>query len=231
MHRVRSLGLGGRLLLALAVGGAVFGIASAVQASIPSSGGVIHGCYGKPGTPQKGQLRVRDADQGEQCRVYENQVDWNATGVSGATGPTGPTGPTGASGPGQTAPFAGTLINGSGPDLFWLAFGAGAISDAYHSNATDITWLGPMSAAGTTGNLIADLAGQHPGAGNSFQFFITVNGNPTPVTCTIADLQTSCSDTTHTASYSVGQYLGIAFSAATSVSPSNPYVSASFSAG
>ena len=34
-----------RLLLGLAVGGAVFGVASAVQASIPDANGVIHGCY------------------------------------------------------------------------------------------------------------------------------------------------------------------------------------------
>jgi hypothetical protein len=92
MDRLRSLSRGGRLLLALAVGGAVFGIATAVQADIPDSG-VIHGCYGKPGTPQKGQLRVRDASQGEQCRFYENSLDWSQTGPSGATGPTGPTGP------------------------------------------------------------------------------------------------------------------------------------------
>ena len=80
MNRLQSLNRGGRLLLALAVGGAVFGIATAVQASIPSANGVIHGCYGKPGTTYKGQLRVRDADQGEQCRFYENPLDWNQTG-------------------------------------------------------------------------------------------------------------------------------------------------------
>ena len=78
--------------MALAVGGALFGIASAVQASIPSPNGVIQGCYGKPGTPQKGQLRVRDASQGEQCRFYENTLDWNQIGPTGVTGPTGPTG-------------------------------------------------------------------------------------------------------------------------------------------
>jgi hypothetical protein len=52
----------------------VFGIASAVQADIPDSG-VIHGCYGKPGTPFKGNLRVRDASQGEQCAP--NSTDHN----------------------------------------------------------------------------------------------------------------------------------------------------------
>jgi len=50
MGRLRGLSHSGRLLLALAVGGAVFGIATAVRADIPDSG-VIHGCYGKPGTP------------------------------------------------------------------------------------------------------------------------------------------------------------------------------------
>jgi hypothetical protein len=90
MHRFRGLSRGGRLLLALAVGGAIFGIASAVQADIPDSG-VIHGCYGKSGTPYKGNLRVRDASQGEQCRYYENPLDWNQTGPTGPTGPAGPT--------------------------------------------------------------------------------------------------------------------------------------------
>jgi Collagen triple helix repeat (20 copies) len=101
MHWIRRLSRGGRLLLALAVGGAVFGIATAVQADIPDAG-VIHGCYGKPGTPQKGNLRVIDASKGEQCRYYENPLNWNQTGPTGPTGltgPTGPTGPTGARGP------------------------------------------------------------------------------------------------------------------------------------
>src|SRR5262249_43628040 len=87
----------GRWLAALVVVGATFGIASAVQADIPDSG-VIHGCYGKSGTPQRGQLRVRDASRGEQCRFYENQLDWSQTGPTGATGATGATGPTGATG-------------------------------------------------------------------------------------------------------------------------------------
>jgi hypothetical protein len=44
----------------------------------------------KGGYPYKGNLRVRDASQGEQCRIYENQLDWNQTGPTGATGATGP---------------------------------------------------------------------------------------------------------------------------------------------
>jgi hypothetical protein len=96
----------------------VFGIATAVQADIPDSG-VIHGCYGKPGTPQKGQLRVRDASKGEGCRYYENKLDWNAAGVTeatAATGPTGPTGPKGATGPaGLTEAVGATSSSGGTP--------------------------------------------------------------------------------------------------------------------
>jgi hypothetical protein len=32
---------------------------------------------------------VRDFDQGEQCRIYENPLDWNQIGPTGVTGRTG----------------------------------------------------------------------------------------------------------------------------------------------
>jgi|SRR5581483_11154876 len=97
MHRLRSLGRGGRLLVALAVGGALFGIATAVQADIPDSG-TINACYYSPGklapaNPRKGALRVIDKSKGQTCASDETSLSWNAKGVSGATGPTGPTGP------------------------------------------------------------------------------------------------------------------------------------------
>jgi hypothetical protein len=87
MDRLRGLSRGGRLLLALAVGGALFGIATAVQADIPD-GGVIHGCYQK----NVGGLRVIDTSIGQACRGSENSVDWNQTGPAGARGATGPPG-------------------------------------------------------------------------------------------------------------------------------------------
>jgi hypothetical protein len=101
MRRLRSLSRGGRILVALAVGGAVFGIATAVYADIPDSG-VINSCYGKT---NGGFLRVIDTSKGQKCAFNENPLSWNAAGVTGAsgatgaTGPTGPTGPTGARGP------------------------------------------------------------------------------------------------------------------------------------
>jgi hypothetical protein len=110
MHRFRGLSLGGRLVLALAVGGAVFGIATAVQASIPDASGVIHACYNTSlahGNPT-GALRVIDtAKPNGNCASWETALNWNQKGVTGATGATGPTGagPTGPTGPkGATGP-------------------------------------------------------------------------------------------------------------------------------
>jgi hypothetical protein len=94
MDRLRRLSRGGRLLLALAVGGGVFAIASAVQADIPDSG-VIHSCYSKTTLA----LHVIDSDLGQHCNpATESALSWNQTGPTGATGATGVTGATGATG-------------------------------------------------------------------------------------------------------------------------------------
>ena len=135
MQRLRGLSRGGRLVLALAVVGAVFGIATAVQASIPDSSGVIHGCYNMSlahGNPT-GALRVIDtAKINGNCASWEAPLNWNqkgvagAIGATGATGPEGPTGATGATGPtgsrgptgarGPTGPTGAT--GASGPSAF-----------------------------------------------------------------------------------------------------------------
>jgi len=106
MSRLRRLSRAGRLLVALAVGGAVFGIATAVQASIPDANGVIHGCYNTSlahGSPL-GALRVIDtAKVNGNCASWEAPLNWNQTGPTGATGLAGPTGATGSTGPAGTA--------------------------------------------------------------------------------------------------------------------------------
>jgi hypothetical protein len=125
-HRRRALAT-----LAVAVG--ALGIVGAVQASIPDQTGVIHGCYGKPGTPQKGQVRVIDTATGDSCRYYENQLNWNQKGPKGdkgdkgdpgAPGPPGPTGPTGPKGdkgdPGPPGP-------GALPGYFWVKVGQASL--------------------------------------------------------------------------------------------------------
>ncbi len=56
---------------------------------------------------------------------------------------------------------------------------------------------------GTLRNLYVDLP-TAPGVGESRTFTVRKNGAPTALTCTIADLATSCSDTVNTVSYTAG---------------------------
>ncbi len=86
MERVQSLSRGSKLLLALILGAAVFGVVSAVQAAIPDSSGVINGCYQK----NVGNLRVIDPSAGDSCRPSEIAISWSQTGPAGPAGPTGP---------------------------------------------------------------------------------------------------------------------------------------------
>jgi hypothetical protein len=134
MNRLRGLSRGGRLLLAVVVGGSVFGIATAVQASIPSADGVIHGCYQtSPTGTTKGALRVINAEAGEQCRFNEASLNWNQTGPTGARGATGPTGP------GGVTALATTSFVAPGPSVI-LTFncnGAGVANGIWVQDATN----------------------------------------------------------------------------------------------
>jgi hypothetical protein len=75
---------GKRLLVGLAVIGAAFGVATAVQASIPGSNGVAHGCYYIPGNISNkllrpGNLRLIDTGNGQACTSDEAPVDLATT--------------------------------------------------------------------------------------------------------------------------------------------------------
>jgi hypothetical protein len=79
--------LRGRRKLAVVSGIAMLGLAAAgiAYATIPDSGGVIHGCY----DTKTGALRVIDAGS---CAGKEGALNWNQTGPQGPPGPTGPAG-------------------------------------------------------------------------------------------------------------------------------------------
>jgi hypothetical protein len=113
MHIFRRRSRGARLLVALAIGTGMFGIATAVQASIPDGKGVIHGCYTKTSKGQQppGALRVIDTALGQICQANEAGVNWSQTGPTGARGPTGPGGTNGGRGP--TGPKGATGPSGS----------------------------------------------------------------------------------------------------------------------
>jgi hypothetical protein len=84
-------------VIAVAIATAVAGASTvAALATIPDSGGVIHGCYQK----NVGNLRVIDTAT-DSCRPSEIATAWSQTGPAGPQGPQGAQGaqgPTGASG-------------------------------------------------------------------------------------------------------------------------------------
>jgi len=137
------------VLVAVAVAGAVFGIATAVQAAIPSANGVIHGCYqtAAPNT-SKGVLRVINAEAGESCRFNEKALNWNQRGATGPTGPPGPTGATGATGPsgpsgpsGPAGPTGAGTTGPTGPPGPTGPGGAGSFSRVTGDTTTDVVTI------------------------------------------------------------------------------------------
>jgi hypothetical protein len=235
MHRLRSLSRGGRLVLALAVGGAVFGIATAVQASIPDASGVIHGCYNTSlahGNPL-GALRVIDtAKPNGNCASWEAPLNWSAKGVTGATGPTGargPTGPTGPKGPtgakgstGPTGPKGPTGAKGStgptgpaGPGTILAGNSGGANLDPIALNYMGVGFASSdeptaeqvIPVSGTLSHLYVKLK-------NApliiWQFAVVKNGLPgLPMCLVIGNLSTSCSDTANTVAVAAGDRISV----------------------
>lgn len=224
---------GGRLLLGLAVAGAVFGIASAVQASIPDASGVIHGCYNTSlahGNPT-GALRVIDtAKTNGNCASWETPLNWNQRGVTGATGATGPTGLAGPTGPkgttgatgttGSTGPTGPTGATGptgpSGSALSVIGGGSGGVSIVGSGGA----WLVPlfdgtadrftantdqaMPTAGTLSNLNVRLTAAPGTSSDGWIAVVLKNDAVTSLECVISGSSTSCSDNGHTVVFSAG---------------------------
>jgi hypothetical protein len=193
-----------RMLTALAVGLGAFGIASVVQASIPDSQGVIHGCYykGAGNLERQGALRAVDTDRGQACRADESPVSWNQAGGTGATGPTGPRGPTGPSVPSYVAGSSG----GQGIFLGQYYVGVGG----YSSTQADVEQVVPVT--GTLSNLYAKSSFFPSAPGPTvITFTLYENGAPTALTCTIGPIgpSTECSDTSHSVTVTAGDTVSL----------------------
>ena len=92
MHR---FGFVGKPVAMVAIAAAaLLVVAGVAYATIPDSGGVIHGCYARSG----GSLRVIDASV-TNCSKSETALGWNVQGQPGPQGPQGQQGATGAQGP------------------------------------------------------------------------------------------------------------------------------------
>lgn len=83
-----------RLLVGAVGAGVVLLVGGIAYATIPDSGGVIHGCY----TKSTGTLRVIDASV-TNCSAKETSLDWSVQGPQGPEGPQGAPGPQGVQGP------------------------------------------------------------------------------------------------------------------------------------
>jgi hypothetical protein len=68
--------------------------AAVATAAIPSGNGTISACYKSTG----GDLRVRDAEQGQSCKNGETELSWSQQGPAGPQGLKGDTGPAGQDG-------------------------------------------------------------------------------------------------------------------------------------
>jgi len=136
--------IGPRTAIVLGIGAVIVG-ASAADASIPDSAGIIHGCYNNV----VGSLRVVDSDRQGRCLSGETAVDWNHTGAKGIAGIKGGTGDTGATGAkgqtGDAGPTGQTGLTGAdGPP------GPPGISDAHQAYvaSADVPNGDPTTVAG-----------------------------------------------------------------------------------
>lgn len=108
-------------LVSSVVAGALLVVAGIAYATIPDSGGVIHGCYARI----NGALRVIDSEKGQRCASNESGLNWNVKGPPGPAGPTGPQGTQGPQGvPGPQGP--------AGPQ------GPSGLSHGYHASASSV---------------------------------------------------------------------------------------------
>jgi hypothetical protein len=96
---MRRFPLRSGLVIAVVAGALLAG--GVAYATVPDSGGVIHGCYARTssGQAQAGALRVIDTGLGQSCFSNENALSWSQQGPKGATGPQGPQGLPGTAGP------------------------------------------------------------------------------------------------------------------------------------
>lgn len=111
-----------RMLFTLAA--VILMVGGVAYASIPDSGGVIHGCY-KNGTGVR-DFKLLDSDTGS-CASGWTEITWNQTGPQGATGATGATGPQGAS-PTFYSVYVEKTFNANSTNVFGVACDSGDVA-------------------------------------------------------------------------------------------------------
>ena len=93
---------------------------------------------------------------------------------------------------------------------------------ASSTTEANVQALSPISA--TFGSLNIRLSGS-PGSGKSFLFTLRKNGADTTLTCTVADTNTTCSDTTHTVSMAPGDVFSVSSVPSGTPTARSPFIS------
>jgi Collagen triple helix repeat (20 copies) len=137
-----------RVLAAAIAGLGALGVVAGVQAAIPDSGGVIHGCYSTSvaHTPV-GALRVIDTAKSQSCSSWEAALNWNQKGPTGPVGPPGPQGAQGPAGPQGTAGPKGST-GPKGPTGPKGDSGDGTLDTAHSENVVEVSEAGGCSQFG-----------------------------------------------------------------------------------
>src|SRR5438477_198506 len=76
-RRIARLVPGRRALTVLVSGGLALAMAASAFASIPASGGVIHGCYTNAMVNGQAALTLLDTASGKVCTSLQTAVSWN----------------------------------------------------------------------------------------------------------------------------------------------------------
>jgi hypothetical protein len=139
-------------------------------------------------------------------------------GLIGAQGPQGDPGPQGNQGPQgvqgvqgpQGVPGPSNLILGGSSRNTNLANGANNWLPLYSGvvHTTEGPAQNTIPLAGTISSFYVRISG-NPGAANSYDFVVRINGADTALVCSIADNATTCSDTTHSVAVSAGALIAI----------------------
>lgn len=127
---------------ALLVAGIALGVANDALASIPDSGGTIHGCYQSPPPAHGANLQVIDTGNGGSCGGGMVSLTWNQTGPQGPAGATGPQGPQGAAGATGSQGPAGPSTAGAGGLSVTVVYGsAGSNYQAFAECPTSLPYV------------------------------------------------------------------------------------------
>ncbi|MGH2920656.1 MAG: hypothetical protein ACRDKU_01115 [Gaiellaceae bacterium] len=155
-----------------------------------------------------GALRIRKK---RGCRKGERPLVWSVRGPRGPKGPRGLRGTQGGGGDSGANGPASAVIFTARATAYSSAVNPGyaSVTGATQVTATESQAETLAPAAGFAASNLAVRVASAPGAGSSLTVTLRANGADTPLTCTIAAADTTCSNTSVSAAIPAGSTLSI----------------------